>query len=428
MGNTCNTSNEKSKSRETEQNDTGSAGIPMRGSLYVNHPSATNVNAKEESVPHSAPKLDEDGYLLPSEVLKRRLTEKGIIASDTLPRNFAACTQKGYYPNQNKENQDSYSINLDFANMGNDSCLFAVYDGHGPIGELFANYAKQKLPLFISKHMNAERIKLNKASPYPTQLPPINEEMFKIASKKAHIECNKKMIQAHTQNDALYSGTTAASVYIHDGKIFVSNVGDSRVILGHRDTEDSVMNKHSIAAMPISRDQTPHRRDERERIRKAGGVILTVSQVQGITPIKSTDSQNGFYDDNPGEDGFMDTQGDPPRVWCKGKGAPGTSFTRSLGDALAQRVGVYAEPEVYVKEISEDDKILIIATDGVFEFLSNQAVMDICVKSASPWDACEAIVQSAYEQWLIFDDRTDDITVIVVYLDDSLSQGNNEGK
>ncbi len=47
---------------------------------------------------------------------------------------------------------------------------------------------------------------------------------------------------------------------------------------------------------------------------------------------------------NAGED--IDEGGDPPRVWSAKGAYPGTAFTRSIGDRIAEGCGVYAEPEI----------------------------------------------------------------------------------
>ncbi len=49
-------------------------------------------------------------------------------------------------------------------------------------------------------------------------------------------------------------------------------------------------------------------------------------------------------------------------------------MTRSFGDEVAGNVGVIAEPEVTEFPLSENDKFLIMATDGVWEFMTSQEV------------------------------------------------------
>ena len=63
---------------------------------------------------------------------------------------------------------------------------------------------------------------------------------------------------------------------------------------------------------------------------------------------------------------------DPPRCWVPGTGYPGTAFTRSLGDILAETIGVNAVPEVLIHQLSRRDEAIVICSDGVTEFLSSQ--------------------------------------------------------
>lgn len=203
----------------------------------------------------------------------------------------------------------------------------------------------------------------------PKLFPMISPESYQLASKLAHEECNKLMIE--TQPLVNLSGTTAISAGFHNGHLVISNVGDSRAILGYRDEQQKAKKddttSSSIIAIPLSKDQTPWRLDERIRIEKAGGRVLTLAQLQGKVKVAEDDNNNNRY---LGEAGDIDEAGDPPRVWLKDKDMPGTSFTRALGDSMADEVGVCAEPECYSKEITEEDEILILASDGTYYTLS----------------------------------------------------------
>lgn len=46
-------------------------------------------------------------------------------------------------------------------------------------------------------------------------------------------------------------------------------------------------------------------------------------------------------------------------------------MTRSFGDRVAHSVGVSHEAEVKEFLLNEEDKFIVIASDGVWEFLSN---------------------------------------------------------
>lgn len=54
-------------------------------------------------------------------------------------------------------------------------------------------------------------------------------------------------------------------------------------------------------------------------------------------------------------------------------------MSRSIGDACAHSIGVSVIPEIKEFEINDNDKILVLATDGVWEFLSNEHVIKVIV-------------------------------------------------
>lgn len=49
-------------------------------------------------------------------------------------------------------------------------------------------------------------------------------------------------------------------------------------------------------------------------------------------------------------------------------------MSRSFGDGIASMVGVTWEPEILEFNLDQDCKFLIIATDGVWEYINNKDV------------------------------------------------------
>ena len=309
---------------------------------------------------------------------------------------------------QNKLNQDAFSIVHDFTGVVGDA-HFAVYDGHGRDGYKCAQFAKENMPAQLEKYIRLARAQHSKRSGSNNTNLPLNS--YENACSKAHIACNQAMHESNKVEDSL-SGTTAISIAFHDKtKFTVCNVGDSRAIVGQEVRSGSGKNgeTRALRALPLSRDQTPYRKDERVRVRKCGARILSLDQMEGLEPIS-----DDWGDVNLGEE--IDEGGDPPRVWSPNGEYPGTAFTRSLGDMIAEELGVYAEPEILSRDIIAQDKIIVIASDGVFEFLTNQSVIDMCAKFKDPLEACKAVVAEAYELWLQYECRTDDITMICMFI------------
>mmetsp|Transcript_12055 Transcript_12055/g.28578 ORF Transcript_12055/g.28578 Transcript_12055/m.28578 type:complete len:743 (-) Transcript_12055:339-2567(-) len=347
---------------------------------------------------------------------------------------YAYYSQKGYYPDQpGKANQDSYSIIEKFGGSDSNDAFFAVYDGHGELGDRCSQFARDELPEYLIRHINRAKTKESKKPESnksvkestkneennfdPLAHVEISKDQMQKACTRAHIECNNAMHQAL---DDRLSGTTAISAFVHGrrNRMTICNVGDSRAVLG-KTTEGSnyIQGRTPLKAFPLSRDQTPYRKDERTRIRKTGARILSLDQLEGLEPInnKDDDPNNKEADIELGEE--LDEGGDPPRVWSPNGDYPGTAFTRSLGDSMAEALGVYAEPEMITREFKPDDRMIIIASDGIFEFLTNQSVVDICAKFSDPLEACKAVVTESYNLWVQYELRTDDITIICMLVE-----------
>ena len=67
----------------------------------------------------------------------------------------------------------------------------------------------------------------------------------------------------------------------------------------------------------------------------------------------------------------------PLRVWAAKQDVPGLAMTRSMGDEIAHSVGCSPVPEIIEFQVTKKDKFAVIASDGVWEFLSNDDVAKI---------------------------------------------------
>ena len=211
--------------------------------------------------------------------------------------------------------------------------------------------------------------------------------------------------------DDSMSGTTAITAFFTGTTFTVANIGDSRAMVGEKKGK-------RVMAYSLSIDQTPYRADERERVKAAGAVVMSCDQLEGVVPYHEN------WGVSLGEE--LDNGGDPPRVWAPGKSFPGCAFTRSIGDSVAESIGVTSEPELLRKELADGDQFLVLASDGVWEFLTNQSVADIITKFDDPLDACRAVVAESYRLWLQYEVRTDDITMILAFVDRANGQSGRE--
>jgi serine/threonine protein phosphatase PrpC len=108
----------------------------------------------------------------------------------------------------------------------------------------------------------------------------------------------------------------------------------------------------------------------------------------------------------------------PPRVWLQNEQLPGLAMSRSFGDLVAVHVGVISEPELQTHRLTDDDKFLVIASDGVWEFISSHECVRIVSEFYEKNDidkGAEELVKEAVFKWQKEDNIVDDITVVLVF-------------
>lgn len=93
-------------------------------------------------------------------------------------------------------------------------------------------------------------------------------------------------------------------------------------------------------------------------------------------------------------------------------------MSRALGDRVAALAGVTAEPEVFTTFLKDSDKFLVLATDGIWEFVSSSEAVRIvkgALEAGRPEACCELLVNEALNRWKRVDTSVDDITAIVLF-------------
>eukprot|EP00931_Biecheleriopsis_adriatica_P033861 TRINITY_DN19634_c0_g1_i2.p1 TRINITY_DN19634_c0_g1~~TRINITY_DN19634_c0_g1_i2.p1 ORF type:complete len:649 (+),score=101.38 TRINITY_DN19634_c0_g1_i2:84-2030(+) len=253
---------------------------------------------------------------------------------DSVPcEDFASCGVAQYqnrqYP-KNAKQQDSYFVVEDLgatfgAHLGNTDrvALYGVADGHGEFGEVSANFIRRHLPpqLAQSRHFAS-----------------------------GHLDA--ALLEAFSQTELLQqssglplwaSGACVTAAAVSPSHIVVANCGDCRCVLAEQGQARDLSTDHNVeSASP----------EEMRRILSAGGTIT-------------------------------------PDMRVTVAGAPGRlATTRSLGDYWAKPQGppeghvVTAMPEVRTLARHPSQEYLVLASDGVFGFMSSQDVVSICLSQA----------------------------------------------
>jgi serine/threonine protein phosphatase PrpC len=107
-------------------------------------------------------------------------------------------------------------------------------------------------------------------------------------------------------------------------------------------------------------------------------------------------------------------------VWIKDGNIPGLAMTRSFGDSIGAEAGVICLPEIKEFILKTEDRFIIIGSDGVWEFISNEEAAEIVypfyIKNSAEGGA-DALVKEAQKRWSQEEDIIDDITCIIAFLE-----------
>ena len=281
---------------------------------------------------------------------------------------------------ETKTNQDSYLMLTKINNFTNFN-VFAVFDGHGPEGHLVSQFL---VKYFTDFFKNDFQILKCKSEPEIFNLFLYND--YKIL-RDAVKNCEEQLSKEENI-DSQSSGSTLCMVIQIYKKIICMNIGDSRAIISISEIiRDEIKN--------LSIDHKPNLKKEQERIKKYGGFV-----------------EQCIY-----EDGVADG---PFRVWDSPELIkPGLAISRSVGDFDASKLGVIAEPEFCLKSVKKEMNFIVVASDGIWEFLENKNVANIVKKfyeNGNAKEASDELVKKSREIWDKQGKEVDDITAVVIFL------------
>lgn len=277
-----------------------------------------------------------------------------------------------------RDMEDAVAVRPSFSKddgESNELHYFGVYDGHGC--SHVAMRCRDRLHEVVKQELenNTESREWEKTM----------NRSFNIMDKEV-TACNEGSIGATCRceleaqkSDAV--GSTAVVSILTPEKIVVANCGDSRAILCRNGK-----------VIPLSIDHKPDRPDELNRIQAAGGRVI--------------------YWDGPRVLGVL-------------------AMSRAIGDNYLKPY-VCCEPEVTIIDRTDDDDCLILASDGLWDVVSNETacgVVRMCLKGKGPVSntSCDGSVgnsdQACSDAAMLLTKlalarlSTDNVSVVVIDLD-----------
>ncbi|KAK1293065.1 putative protein phosphatase 2C 34 [Acorus calamus] len=87
------------------------------------------------------------------------------------------------------------------------------------------------------------------------------------------------------------------------------------------------------------------------------------------------------------------------RLWLPDGETPGLAMSRAFGDYCVKDYGLISEPEVTRRSISHRDKFLVLATDGLWDVISNEEAVQIVASAPDRRKAAKRLVECANRAW-----------------------------
>ncbi|XP_006657104.1 probable protein phosphatase 2C 57 [Oryza brachyantha] len=187
------------------------------------------------------------------------------------------------------------------------------------------------------------------------------------ALSSAFLQTDAAFADACSMNSSLASGTTALAALVVGRSLLVANAGDCRAVLCCRGK-----------AIEMSRDHKPSCNREKVRIEASGGYVY---------------------------DGYLNGQ---------------LNVARAIGDwhmegmKACDGLGpLSAEPEVMIRNLTEEDEFLIIGCDGIWDVFRSQNAVDFARRKLQehndPVTCCKELVDEAIKR-----KSGDNLSVVVI--------------
>ena len=262
--------------------------------------------------------------------------------------------------------------------------LFACLDGHGAEGAAVSGYALRNLLAGCASALQAG----------------------KSASDAVHFAfARTSATMMQNVSDCRFSGSTAILTVLQNtekGRILTTGwVGDSRAVVARQRGPPPAGGRGGqpppqtpYMPVPLTKDHKPTDPKERARLAEARAIVRPSRVI------------------NPHTGAWLEVGA--VRVWDASQ-IYGVAMSRSLGDMQVHPF-LIPTPEVSSRLLDDKDKLLVLATDGVWDVMENDEAVAAGM-SGRPLTACIEIVEACAKRWdTSMPGRRDDITSVVVDL------------
>uniref|UniRef100_A0A0D9W6T0 protein-serine/threonine phosphatase n=1 Tax=Leersia perrieri TaxID=77586 RepID=A0A0D9W6T0_9ORYZ len=302
--------------------------------------------------------------------LRMPVISKSTHAGGNARLSYAASAMQGY-----RNTMEDAHATIEDLDVSTNTSFFGVYDGHGgcAVARYCANHLHTKvleqedfsgnLPNALGKaFLRMDDMLRNQEASRELTRYNSGYEYFRTADKSSWLKCTP-CLQKPVYRGPLEEGCTACVVLIRNNQIVVGNAGDARCVISRMGQ-----------ATALSNDHKPNFPAESARIQAAGKIVtfsrgcyrvgdgIAVSRSIGIAYM------------------FVGCAGYSSAINCVVTGI----FLLYTGDLLYKQdktkgpdqQALTCCPDITSTQITDDTEFLVIACDGIWDVLSNQAVVD----------------------------------------------------
>lgn len=253
---------------------------------------------------------------------------------------YKFCGHSAERKGERDEMQDAHVIIDDFLRCCPSShrsvqqmAFYAVFDGHGGMR---------------ASSCAAATLHENLASKLPEGDLATIEKDIKRAFFESFKKTDEEFLKEASKNKPIWKdGSTAVCVFVLNDSLYIANLGDSKAVLCR-------VNSNKPSAIPLTQDHSPTQYNERIRIEKSGGYVKD-GRVMGVLEV-----------------------------------------SRSIGDGQYKTCGVSCIPDVKRCKLSDNDRFLVIACDGLWKVFKPVEAVETVMETLE--QSVEAAVDKTAEE------------------------------
>ncbi|CDJ44214.1 serine-threonine phosophatase 2C, putative, partial [Eimeria tenella] len=294
-----------------------------------------------------------------------------------------------------KHQEDRFTVCPALIPGRNDAAFFGVFDG--TVGDFASDSVKDLVVPHLLSSSGWQRVvsllqepgESAAAAAVSAAAAAALPEALAAAVRCMYLAADAELIELCRLQQNDYASSTSVTAVMAGGFVAIGHLGDSRIALGLELEGGGLEGEFATV------DHKPNMPLEQERIMSSGGSVEYLHNHNNKPFIRG------------GDFGLRKSKGEQPMQ---------LQYSRAFGGKDLKTYGLSAEPDVRVLRLSSSHKLMVLATDGLWDVLSATQAVQIA------WDAqqqgenpAESLVQHALADQQQSGHCADNITAMVVF-------------